>query len=59
MAPMTASIENGKNHDMVAILDAGAQYGKVKKKFKCCYFIEPSEFLKKTLLIYFRSLIVE
>ena len=28
---MTASIENGKNHDMVAILDAGAQYGKVKK----------------------------
>jgi len=26
---MTASIENGKNHDMVAILDAGAQYGKV------------------------------
>ena len=27
---MTASIENGKNHDLVAILDAGAQYGKVK-----------------------------
>jgi hypothetical protein len=30
MAPMTAaSMENGKNHDLVAILDAGAQYGKV------------------------------
>jgi len=29
MAPMTANMENGKNHDRVAILDAGAQYGKV------------------------------
>ena len=59
MAPMTASIENGKNHDMVAILDAGAQYGKVKNKFKCCYFIVLLEFFKKILLKYFRLLIVE
>ena len=40
---MTASIENGKNHDLVAILDAGAQYGKVK----LIQFYIPLKFKKK------------
>ncbi len=29
MPPVSASMENGKKHDLVAVLDAGAQYGKV------------------------------
>ena len=33
MAPITASALDGKNKDIVAILDAGAQYGKVRSGY--------------------------